>query len=331
MNSHLKELINNSIAASVSAVEIYNKPDFRYRAETFCILAINSWELLFKAKWLAENDNKIESLYVKKSRSKNDSLKSKEPNIKLTRSGNPLTHSLDYLGNKLREQKHLEQNAWVNIKALLELRDSSIHFYNSSLDFANRLQEIGAASLQNFVLLVEEWFNRDLSEFNFYLMPLSFVKPPTETKAILLDKEENNFLNYLEHLKTQADESDDKYSVAINIEVKLTRSKARNAVDVRIAHPTNTDAPEVLMTEEQVLEQYPWDYQRLTEKCKERYSDFKLNKTYHKARRSICEQKDGKLCKTRYLDPSNPKSSKKQFYKPEILHEFDKHYTKRNQ
>lgn len=330
MNSHLKELIDNAIAATVSAVEIYNKPDFRYRAETFCILAINGWELLFKAKWLAENDNKIESLYVKKSSPKNDSLKPKDPNIKLTRSGNPLTHSLDYLGKKLSEQKHLEQNAWANIKALIELRDSSIHFYNSSRDFANRLQEIGAASLQNFVLLVEEWFNRDLSEFNFYLMPLSFVKPPTETEAILLNKEKDNFLNYLEQLKTQADESDTKYSVAINIEVKLTRSKARNAVDVRIAHPTNTNAPEVRMTEEQALEQYPWDYQKLTEKCKERYSNFKLNNTYHKTRKSICEQKDGKLCKTRYLDPSNEKSSKKQFYKPEILHEFDKHYTKRN-
>ena len=328
MNSHLTELINNAIAATVSAVEIYNKPDFRYRAETFCILAINGWELLFKAKWLDENNNKIESLYVKKSSSKNGSLNPKESNIKRTRSGNPFTHSLYYLGKKLIERKHLEQNAWANIKALIELRDSSIHFYNSSRDFADSLQEIGAASLWNFVLLVEEWFDRDLSEFNFYLMPLSFVRPPTETKAILFNTEKNNFLNYLEQLKTQADESDDKYSVAINIEVKLTRSKARNAADVRIADPTNTDAPEIRMTEEQVLEQYPWNYQKLTEKCRERYSDFKRNKTYHKIRKSICAEKEGKLCKTRYLDPSNQEGSKKQFYKPEILQEFDKYYTK---
>ena len=54
MESHLKKLIEKAIAATVSAIEIYNKPDFRYRSETFCILAINGWELLFKAKWLSE-------------------------------------------------------------------------------------------------------------------------------------------------------------------------------------------------------------------------------------------------------------------------------------
>ena len=45
----------------ISAIEIYNKPDFKYREETFAILAINSWELLLKEKWLKENNNKVRS------------------------------------------------------------------------------------------------------------------------------------------------------------------------------------------------------------------------------------------------------------------------------
>ena len=330
MESPSKELIDKAIAATVSAIEIYNKPDFRYRAETFCILAINGWELLFKAKWLNENDNKIESLYVTEYRQKNDGLENKEPKIKRTRSGNPFTHSLDHIARKLTEQRYLEQNVLANIEALLELRDSSIHFYNSSPNFANRLQEIGAASLQNFASLVEEWFNRDLNGFNFYLMPLSFVGLPRETKAILLNKEEKKFLNYLEQLKIHADETNSKYAVAINVEVKFTRSKAKEAHGVQIVNPDNPNAVEVRMTEEQMLEGYPWDYQRLTEKCKRRYSDFKINGTYHNIRKSICEEKKEKLCKIRYLDPSNPKSTTKQFYKPEILNEFDKHYTRRD-
>ncbi len=80
------------------------------------------------------------------------------------------------------------------------------------------------------------------------------------------------------------------------------------------------------MTEEQILEQYPWDYQTLTNKCRERYSGFKRNQDYHKIRKSLCEDK--KLCKIRYLHPSNPKSSQKQFFKPDILKELDKHYSK---
>lgn len=330
MKSRSKELIDKAIAATVSAIEIYNKPDFQYRAETFCILAINGWELLIKAKWLNENNNKIHSLYVKQPRQKKDGSKSKKLKIKRTRSGNPFTYSLDYLAKKLIEQGHLEQNALANIQALLELRDSSVHFYNSSRNFANKLQEIGAASVKNFVSLVEEWFERDLSEFNLYLMPLSFVNPPTQTKAVVLNKEEKNFLDYLGELETEADEADSKYVVTININVKFTRSKTDEALNVRIVDSANSDAPEVRITEEDALEQYPWDYKTLTDKCKKRYPDFKLNNTYHKIRKSVCEEKKEKLCKTRYLDPSNPKSSTKQFYKPEILREFDKHYSKCN-
>ena len=36
----------------IAAIEVYNKPDFKYRDESFAILAINAWELLIKARWL---------------------------------------------------------------------------------------------------------------------------------------------------------------------------------------------------------------------------------------------------------------------------------------
>ena len=329
MKSRTKELVDRAIAATISAIEIYNKPDFQYRAETFCILVINGWELLFKAKWLNENNNKIHSLYVKQHGRKKDGSKSKKLEIKRTQSKNPFTHSLRHLAKRLIEQNHLEQNAWLNIEALLELRDSSVHFYNSSRAFSNRLQEIGAASLENFVSLVGKWFNRDLSEFNFYLMPISFMKLPTQTKAIVFNNEERNFLNFLRQLEMRADETDSEYHVSINIDVKLIRSKAQDALGVQIAKPDNPDAIEVRMTEEQILEWYPWDYKKLTEKCMERYSNFKRNNDYHKIRKSICETKKEKVCKIRYIDPSNPKSTKKEFYKSEILEEFDKHYSKR--
>lgn len=328
MKSRARELVDRAIAATVSAIEIYNKPDFQYRAETFCILAINGWELLFKAKWLTENNNKIHSLYVKQPGRKKDGSRSKKWEIKRTRSSNPFTHSLYYLAKKLIEQHHLERNAWLNIEALLELRDSSIHFYNTSHNFSNRLQEIGAASLKNFVSVIGEWFDRDLSEFNFYLMPLSFTKLPTQTKAIVFNNEEKNFLTYLKRLKIREDKTDSKYRVAIDIDVRFVRSQAGDALDVHIAAPEDPNAVPIHLTEEKILERYPWDYKKLTEKCMERYSDFKRNKDYHKIRKSVCEKEKEKVCKIRYIDPSNPKSTKKEFYKPEILEEFDKYYSK---
>lgn len=43
-----KSFIDKSVGAALSAIEIYNKPDFKYREETFAILMINAWELLLK-------------------------------------------------------------------------------------------------------------------------------------------------------------------------------------------------------------------------------------------------------------------------------------------
>ncbi|WP_223955216.1 DUF3644 domain-containing protein [Aeromonas caviae] len=54
-------MLEKSVAAMLSAIEIYNKPDFRYREETFSVLCINSWELLLKAKVLNLASNKVAS------------------------------------------------------------------------------------------------------------------------------------------------------------------------------------------------------------------------------------------------------------------------------
>jgi hypothetical protein len=121
------------------------------------------WELLFKAKWLADHGNKVGSLYVLEERLKLDGSKSKKFRVKVTRSGNPFTQSLDYIAKKLIESKVFDVKGWANLEALLEMRDSSIHFYNRSGPFSMRLQEIGAASLKNFVAACKSWFGRDLS------------------------------------------------------------------------------------------------------------------------------------------------------------------------
>src|SRR5689334_11062026 len=70
MKARSQELVDKSLAAMISAIEVYNKPDFKYREETFSILAINAWELLLKAKWLRDHGNKVRSLYVTERRSR---------------------------------------------------------------------------------------------------------------------------------------------------------------------------------------------------------------------------------------------------------------------
>ena len=318
MKARSRELLDRAIAAMVAAIDVYNKPDFAYRAESFTILALNAWELLLKAKWLAMNRNRLSSLYVREGKSH------KRPRYKRTRSGSPLTHSLDYLAKKLTEQKVLDEACRKNLEGLAELRDTSVHFYHRSLELGERVQEIGMAAVKNFASAAQDWFNEDLSRFNFYLMPLSFVTPPPTTEAVELNKAEKNFLRYVRNLDDRDYDPNARYSVAINIEVRFVRSKSAAATPVRVTN--DPDAPAVRLTEEQIRERYPWDYHELTDLCRQRYSDFKVDRKYHQLRKNL--QSDKRFAYERRLDPEKPEP-KKIFYAPAILEQFDKHYRRR--
>ena len=62
----------------LAAVEIYNKPNFAYREESFAILAINAWELLLKARLLQVSNNKTSSILLYEKRRKADGSQSEK-------------------------------------------------------------------------------------------------------------------------------------------------------------------------------------------------------------------------------------------------------------
>lgn len=177
---------------------------------------------------------------------------------------------------------------------------------------AQRLQEFGAASVKYFAATAAGCFKRDLSESNFYLMPLPSVRLLARAETVVLNPEEKNFLPFVEGLEAKHDDPAARYSVSVNIEISSTRSKAKDALEVRL-------------TEEQVREEYPWDLDRLTAECRKRYSAFKLVQKYHDLRKRLAgEAKSGYV---RQLEQGNPRSPEKPFFNPNILAEFDKHYT----
>ena len=320
MKARSKELLDRSIAAMIAAIDIYNKPDFIYRAESSAILTINAWELLLKAKWLHDHNNKMSSLYVREGGGKI------RKRFKRSRSGNPITHSAKDLAKKLVEQKSLQENAWNNLLILLEMRDSVVHFYHRSPQFAERLQEVGTAAIKNFVAATDDWFKRDFAEFNFYLMPLAFVSIPDKNTGILLNRQEEKFLKFLAQKEPDDDDPAERYSVTVNIEVRYIRSKAKDVLGFHWTKESN--APAIRMTEEQIRERYPWDYKALTEKCIQRYTDFKINPKYHNISKLL--KKDQRFAYVRRLDPDNLRSAKKVFYNPNILAELDKDYAKKS-
>src|SRR5690606_11418068 len=90
---HLK-FLDKAEAALVSAVELYNKPSFQYREETFALLAINAWELLLKAGILKEGGNDPKTIRVYEPRRTKAGKLSKKLYLKRNRAGSPMTVSL---------------------------------------------------------------------------------------------------------------------------------------------------------------------------------------------------------------------------------------------
>lgn len=325
MKALSRELLDRAVLAMVAAIEIYNKPGFSYRNESFAILAINAWELLLKAKWLDLNGNKKRSLYVYERRSTMSGAKGAKKYIKRTRSDAPFTHELGYLAKQLVIQNILDQRVSQNITLMLEFRDCATHFYSYNPTFYTRLYEIGAACVKNFVNAVDEWFQRDVTEFNVHLMPLTFMEGPSDIIGSLLNGEENSFLAFVDNIAQSSGDSEGRYAVSVNVELRFVRSKAKDAFSVQVTK--DPSALLVRLTEEDIRERYPWDYATLTQRCRKRYKDFKENRQYHGIRKTLeTNERFGHL---RFLDPGNNKSAKKRFFNPNIIAELDRHYRKK--
>lgn len=321
-------LLEKSVSAMVAAIGVYNKPDALYREESFSILALNAWELLVKARILAMKNNKPNELYVYEKRNRRDGTRSNRHYIKRNRVNNPMTIGLRNAIFKIENEGLGKVDCAIkaNLDALTEIRDNAIHLINIGPGLSKEVQEVGAATLQNFVHLVKEWFDHDLSRYNFYIMPLSFFHSDETMTAIDLNPGEMNVARYLTSLyrnQNSGSESSD-YAVTLEINVKLKRSLS--PIAAKLAMGNNPNAVPITLTEEDLQDLYPWDYEQLTARLRDRYSNFKQNGDYHSLRKSLTEDK--RYVHSRFLDPGNPKSSKKQFYSPNILNEFDKHYNR---
>jgi hypothetical protein len=318
------ELSSKSVQAAIAAIEIYNKPNFSYREEAFALLMSNAWELLLKAKWLLDHDESLESLYEYV----DDANGCKVP--KTNRSGNPLSHGAGYLAAKLKDDRDsgLEPACYDNFLALVEIRDNAAHFIIKDLYLGRRVLEIGTASLRNYLCLATEWFQLDLSMYNFFLMPISFyhgfeaAEPVTRSHY---PAQVQRLLAYLDALEERPAEEAAKQHVALRMETKLVRGKDATAVAFRWTD--DPKAPAITVREEDIFKNYPMTYRDLANMMKRRYADFLENKAFHKIRQTL--EKDNKYVIVRLLHPANPTSSRQRFYNPNILHEFDKHYTRR--
>ena len=328
MKSRARTLLDKSIAALLAAIEIYNKPDFLYRTDTFAILAVNAWELLLKARILQLDSNRLDSIIEYERRPLRKGATSKKLYKKKNRAGNYVTIGLFKAYDKLVNEygDTIDPIVRENLAALVEIRDNSIHFTNVGVELAKRVQEIGTASLKNYLNVVRQWFAVDMSQYNFFIMPLAFVRDFHTAQGIPMSPQEQKLIDYIEILQHEAasDDPTKDFNLSLAIDIKFIRTASSSATTFQITN--DPSAIPIRLEEPNIREKYPWTYQILTTRLKAKYADFKANGRYHTIRKVL--ERDSRYCTIRLLDPGNTKSIQKKFYNPNILQEFDNHYKK---
>jgi hypothetical protein len=319
------DLAEKSVQAAIAAIEIYNKPNFSYREEAFSLLMTNAWELLLKAKWLVDRAEAVESLYEM---IKAEPDGSERP--KVNGSGNPISHGLVYLAARMVEDKNsgLEPASNENILALVEIRNNAAHLVNKDLYIGRRVQEIGTASLRNYLTLATEWFGLDLSIYNFFLMPISFYhgfETAEPVSRAAYSEQVQNLLSFIDAREATEAQNEGNQHVALHLETRLVRGKDAAAIEFR--YTDDPKAPAISIREQDVFKNYPMTYRDLSDAMKRRYSNFLENRAYHRLRQAF--EREQKFCIVRLLNPQKPDSSKQRFYNANIFQEFDKHYTRR--
>ena len=263
-----EKLLDNSLAATLSAIEIYNKPDFKYRNEVFTILIINGWELLLKAKILKDNEDKIESIYALDHEGKH----------KINRSGNTMTIEVFKAVSVLK----LDSAVQENLNKLIEIRDSAIHFYNDE-DVDYLIYTLGAASLRNYQHLTKEWFDRSLLEYNFYIMPLCFNYIFKTLSLIELEKKPEAITNLIKSVsesQSKIPQNNGFYFICeISAEVKSAK-KLMSGADIVVAIDQDAKNAVVITEIKNLIDQYPLAFRDLMEKVKEKFPQKKYQEIF---------------------------------------------------
>ncbi|MBX3532836.1 MAG: DUF3644 domain-containing protein [Xanthobacteraceae bacterium] len=307
MASRSKQFAACAAKAAVSAVAIYNQPHNNYREDSFCILAVNAWELLLKAKILKENKNKLTSifLYRKEGRRKI---------VRTSRTGATLTIGIFDCIKKIENQiGAFDPNAKNNLDVLVGLRDSATHFVNSDPALSDRIFRIGSASMINFFRLFKLWFGEN-EELKFAPIPLAFGAQNISNVENSTKPDVKKVIDFIDSKIESQISSGSDYAVAIQMQVSFTKDKGAGAPGVRITN--NPNAPEVRLSEDDFQRRYPMDYKTMCSRAKIALPGLKINNDFTALVSEL--RQDPSLCHTRYLDPKAKKGSKK-FYSEAMI------------
>ena len=293
----------------LAAVEVYNKTAFEYRAETFCLLIVNAWEIVLKARIVQQNNESVQAIYRRQGR--------RYERGQLT--DDVLTINLRDALNKAGVSNTIREN----IRGLYTLRNEVQHrgLVDAALD--RDVLRFGTAAVRNMIVALNDWFGEPTDDI--YLFPVGFVGvTPTVTAT---SAKQRRLLQRLDEIASTPSDAADGYHVAAEISVEIHASGSGGGT---IGVTGDTNAPKVQVTEEQIKLLFPATYRSgLLPAARARYSNFKAGRKFNELMKAV--KKDARCTHVRRLDPENPRSVRQEFYNPDAVfqHHLDGHYARR--
>ena len=360
-------LLKNSISAYFAAIELHNKPNIAYRYETVTLLIMNAWELALKAfirKYIKDKSIfEKEDMVQKKEPTPNPS---QEGNPETSRQKEKHTISFDiaikyvddYINGEIKPKSFLATKE--NLGLIKYYRNNVAHFYNEALE-PDIFMLVARAAL-NFVEFIKLFFKKDIiADEGLFIMPLGFKLPfkPED----FLSKNSVNYISSVESkrfidkiIKVVCDlkEAGIEESVVLGFNIYLDSVKKITNSDLLVAITSEEEADAsfaktdkiqisddpnarpVYLSDEELFKRYPLCYRSskdkcnsLTDRCKERYTDFLLNNTFHDL---IVRIRDNQIYACgRPPHPARKSKNVSYIYSERIFEFFDEHYTKRSE
>lgn len=238
---------------ALAAIEAYNKPTFPGREQVFCILIVNAWESLAKAKILRDSRNNMRSLRVKEGR-----------RYKKTGAGEYWTiNVLTAIG-----RCPVEEVVKTNVEKLVEVRNAATHLTADSPTLPLLVYNLGAASLANYAHLLAKWFDIRLNQYHFYILPLGFSYPFTTLSAADSSKDPkdvSNILNSVIDIEKQGLDRDGLFFTC-KLEIALISAKKATSDPDLVARIDPDGEASVIRRNVSILDRYPYSYTEATDK-----------------------------------------------------------------
>lgn len=269
----IKRLVDNSLAAMLSAVEVYNKPQMTYRDEVTVMLVVNAWELALKAALRQKN----RSIFYSKQRGERYRSIGIDDALGRVNASNLWPAEIDGAA------------VTANVKALTEYRDRAIHLYNA--------QGLGAVIypfLQQNVLNYRDFmvakFKKDLAEsMTWQLLPLGATAPADAVQFMKVDRnatmvaEVEDFINELRVLMDGAQAAGgDMGRVAVVYDIHLQSQKKMTSADLMVAVSPTADG-RIAFHKTDPNQTHPFSATALLAKVNEKRSGRKLTSYDHQA------------------------------------------------